>query len=187
MSLWSPVIKRNKTMAYLTAARLAVKAAPLAFKLAKSGYKAYKLGKKTRKATKLAKSAKTAVKLTKKYNRVSKVAQKGTLKATLTLRPKTATRLMNLSDKAKGVAARQNSKATKLLAQKKAVNKVKASGSKLQKVSLAAGQNSRAIKAGAAIGAGGVAAKKLSNKKRKPMTAAHKKAISDALKGKKRR
>jgi len=146
--------------------------------------KAYKLGKKTKMASKNAKAGKKLASIAKKQKLKSTTAfvrQTGRSAAMRGTFSKTQ-RLKNAKNRSiimKGDAGsrRLMKQATKNKAGQKAVNKVKG----VNKIALKAGQNSRKLKAGAALSGGAVAASKGKYK----MTAKHKAAISRGLKRRK--
>jgi len=143
--------------------------------------KAYNLGKRTKKAKQFAKSGAKMAKIAKKQKLKSTTAmvrQTGRSAAMRGTFSKTQ-RLKNAKNRSiimKGDAGsrRLMKQATQNKAGAKAVSKVKG----VNKVALNAGQNSRKLKAGAAVSGGAVAASQGKYK----MTAKHKAAISRALK-----
>jgi len=165
-------------MALITIARAA---APYAVKAAKHGYKAYKLGRKSKALTVGASKGSSQMIKAKSYSRAANTAfAKGLTSSPL--RFKRAARLGSFAVNAKKASKVLEKRAVKNLAGAKAINKIKKSGSMSAKLGLFAGKNRNKILGGLAVGAGAIGIKK-----RKPMSAATKRKISQALKGKKRK
>jgi len=177
----------------MVAARVGIK---LGMKVAKNLYKGYKLGKRSKALPTMTKVAQKSAK--RALTRVGVAAKRSKATSKMAFNPfkssATKSKAFKKSLKSSKSAVSSLKKASKQTNAVKALNKanqkvLQGSGGKAAKLGRSVGASSTKSKIGFAVTAaeaGYLARNITKNKKRKPMTAKHKAAISRALKGKRR-